>query len=79
MPSDKLGRAARLGKQLSAPDREALAADLLTGLADPIDDQTDEEWAAEIRRRIAEIEAGTAELIDVDVVIAELTREAKLR
>ncbi len=79
MPSDKLSRAVRLGKALSAQERETLAADVLAALEDPLDDQSDAGWAAEMKRRLTEIEAGTAELIDVEVVLEELRRESGIR
>ncbi|MCU0761116.1 MAG: addiction module protein [Steroidobacteraceae bacterium] len=84
MASERFGRAVRFVSSLSPAEQETLAADLVADLlgsddAHLIDERTDEEWADEIRRRLAEIEAGTAELIDVDVVIAELSNEARLR
>lgn len=79
MPSDELEQARHVIESLSAMDREALAVELLTGLEYLLDEQSDAEWAAEILRRIAEIKAGTAELIDAGVVIAELRRESKAR
>ena len=56
----------------SEADRDPLTCKMLESLDGPPDRRTDEEWMAEIERRIAEIDAGTAELADAEVVIAGL-------
>jgi putative addiction module component (TIGR02574 family) len=57
--------------------RERLVRCLILSLEDqPLDDPADVEaaWEEEIRRRIAEVDAGTAEVIPADVVIADIRR-----
>lgn len=49
---------------LSEPERAELAHDLVLSLDGPVDLDAAGEWDAEIQRRIAEIEAGNATLID---------------
>jgi len=53
-------------KALSLPesDRAALAHDLMASLDGPADTGVAKAWDAEILRRLAEIDAGTARLID---------------
>jgi putative addiction module component (TIGR02574 family) len=45
---------------LPVEDRAQLALDLIRSLEDEVDDDAAEQWAAEIDRRSAEVEAGTA-------------------
>ena len=58
---DKL-RAEALG--LPESDRAELAQDLVASLDGPADADVEKAWDAEILRRLAEIDAGTAQLID---------------
>ncbi|HEY3076782.1 MAG TPA: addiction module protein, partial [Burkholderiales bacterium] len=58
---DKL-RAEALG--LPESDRAELAQDLVASLDGPADADVEKAWDAEILRRLAEIDAGTARLID---------------
>lgn len=51
---------------LSEADRAELAHALVTSLDAPADADAAEAWDKEIRRRLAEIDAGTAKLIDRD-------------
>ncbi|MBI3523521.1 MAG: addiction module protein [Betaproteobacteria bacterium] len=54
--------------QLSAEERAQLADRLIASLFD--DQQIEEEWAAEVERRIEEIEGGRALLIPAATAIA---------
>lgn len=65
-------RAGALG--LSRSERAKLVHDLLHSLDDEAADPATVEaaWAAEITRRVEEIRAGKAELIDADQVHAEI-------
>jgi len=54
--------------QLSPEERAKLADRLIASLFD--DQQIEEEWAAEVERRIEEIEAGRAQLIPAATAIA---------
>ena len=49
--------------QLSDEDRGALAARLINTLDPEVESDLTEEWEAEIGRRVAELEAGTAETL----------------
>jgi len=53
--------------------RAALAAELI-GSLDPVEPDEDVEaaWAAEIRRRLDEVDAGTAKLVPADEAIAKI-------
>lgn len=53
------------------PDHEAPSA-----AADDSDD-VEHAWAEEIQRRLAEVDAGTAELIPAEVVFAELRARSR--
>lgn len=48
--------------RLDPKSRAELAAELLASLDGPADPDAEAAWAAEIERRVAAIEAGTAEL-----------------
>jgi len=54
--------------ELSANERAELAHDLLESLDGPADDGHDAAWDSEVQRRIREIEAGTAALVEADEV-----------
>lgn len=60
--------------ELSARERAQLAHRLLVSLDDEADDPAEVEraWEEEIRRRLAEVESGTAELIPAEQVFSEL-------
>jgi putative addiction module component (TIGR02574 family) len=55
---------------LSESERASLASDLLASLNEPRDAAVAAAWDMEICRRINEIAAGTAQLLDVDEVLA---------
>jgi len=57
---------------LATEDRAVLAAELLESLDGDPDPCVEGTWSAEIRRRVDEIRAGTAELVDADDVFARL-------
>ena len=61
--------------ELSSSDRAELASRLIASLDDETPDdpvEVERSWDEEIRRRLAELDAGTAELIPADEVFAEL-------
>jgi putative addiction module component (TIGR02574 family) len=61
--------------ELSAEERAALAERLILSLDEPTDENpadVERAWEEEIRRRHAEVEAGTAELIPAEQVLAEV-------
>lgn len=57
---------------LSEAERAKLARDLIASLDGPADDDVAEAWDIELCRRINEIEAGHAQLPDVEDVLARV-------
>ena len=57
---------------LSEAERAKLARDLITSLDGPADDDVAEAWDIELCRRINEVEAGKAQLLDVEDVLARI-------
>jgi len=62
--SDLLDRVRSEALELSESDRAELAHDLVASLDGPPDGGANTEWEAEISRRLGEIDAGTASLVD---------------
>lgn len=54
---------------LPVEDRAELAHELLASLDGPPDADAETAWAAMIERRVAEVDAGTIELVDGDDVM----------
>ena len=67
---DELSRKARA---LPPEDRVRLAEELLATVQE-VDAEVELAWDAEIKRRIAEIDSGTAKLIAAEEVFAEVRR-----
>ena len=63
-------------RALPPADRVRLAEDLLSTVQET-DEEVEAAWDAEIRRRIAEIDAGTAKLIPAEEVFAQVRRLLK--
>lgn len=61
-------------KALPPEDRSRLADDLLESLEQASVSEAEAAWDREIGRRVAEVEAGTAELIPAEQVHAEARR-----
>jgi putative addiction module component (TIGR02574 family) len=61
-------------KSLPAEDRARLAEELLDSLDSEVDSDAEAAWDREIERRVAEIEAGTVELVPAEDVHAEARR-----
>ena len=61
--------------RLSETERAELAHNLVTSLDGPADSDVEQTWDAEITRRLAEIDTGTAELVDRE----ELRRRMQAR
>ena len=64
-------------RSLPAEDRARLAEDLLSSLQEDADPAIEAAWDTEIRRRLDEVEAGTAKLIPAAEVFAEVRRMLK--
>lgn len=67
--------AAVLADALDEHARAELAAELLASLDGPADPDAEAQWAAEIERRVAAIEAGTAVLEPWDEVRRRIERD----
>ena len=57
---------------LSEAERAKLARDLIASLDGPADDDVAEAWDIELCRRINEVEAGKAQLLDVEDVLTRI-------
>ena len=67
-------------QELPAPERAALAHDLIASLdAEDQDPRADTLWAAEIERRAREASDGKVTLIDSDEVHAEIAQRLRAR
>jgi len=75
MSSSALNKVRTEALKLPESDRAELAQDLVASLDGPADPEAEKFWNAEILRRLAEIDAGTAKLIDRD----EFTRRMRAR
>lgn len=71
--AEELSRKAR---SLPPEERVQLAEELLATVQEP-DAEVDTAWDEEIKRRVAEIDSGTAKLIPADEVFAEIRRLLK--
>lgn len=63
----------RRARDLSPEERVQLAEEILATVHE-LDDEVDAAWDAEIKRRIAEVDSGTAQLIPAEEVFARLRR-----
>jgi putative addiction module component (TIGR02574 family) len=61
--------------RLPEPERAELAHDLVKSLDSPSDSDATEAWEKELLRRLAEVDAGTAKLVDRE----ELRRRMQYR
>ncbi len=74
--SDLVDELSRKARALPPGDRVRLAEELLATVQEA-DPEIEAAWDAEIKRRIAEIESGTAKLIPAEEVFAEVRRLIK--
>jgi len=77
MPTPDLEALMTAAMTLSDRERAKLASDLMASLDGPGEKDVVEAWDVEICRRINEIEAGEADLLDVEEVLARA--RARLR
>ena len=75
--SDLVEELTQKARALPPEDRARLAEELLASLHETTNPEVDAAWDQEIRRRIAEIENGTAKLIPADEVFAEIRQLIK--
>lgn len=66
MSTDTIERLRSEALALSEPERAKLAHDLIESLDAPADEGVEEAWDREIVRRIAQIDAGQAKLLNRD-------------
>lgn len=59
--------------QLSADERAKIASSLIQSLDEEDDEDVEQQWAAEIKKRIEDIDSGKVELIPWSEVRARLT------
>ena len=62
---------------LSESERATLAGLLIESLESEIDSNVEEAWRAEIERRLAELDSGTARTVPWETVRAELLRRTE--
>jgi len=74
--SDLVEELAKKARSLPPEDRVRLAEELLATVQET-DEHVEAAWEEEIRRRVAEIENGTAKLVPADEVFAEVRRLIK--
>lgn len=63
--------------QLSEGDRATLARDLVASLDEPADPDAAKAWDIELCRRLNEIEAGSAKMLDADEVLGRVKERLK--
>ena len=64
-------------KALPREDRARLAEELLASLEESPSAEVDAAWDAEIQRRIAEVEAGTAKLVPAEEVFSRVRQSLR--
>lgn len=77
MSVQELDAARKIALSLPERDRAELASELVASLDGPEDPDVAAAWDVEICRRINEIEAGTATLLDADEVLARARARLK--
>jgi putative addiction module component (TIGR02574 family) len=76
MSASLIQELSRRAKELTPDERVQLAEEILASIHGA-DEEIDAGWDAEIKRRLAEIENGEAELIPAEEVFARLRRLPK--
>lgn len=71
--TDLVAELSAQARALPPEDRARLAEELLASL-DPGEAEVDAAWDAELRSRIAEVEAGTVELVPADYAFGQVRR-----
>ncbi len=74
---DLVAELSERARVLPPEDRARLAEELLASLEENPSSEVDAAWDAEIQRRIAEVEAGTAELVPAEEVFARVRQILK--
>ena len=71
---DLVAELSQRARELAPEDRARLAQELLASLEGDLEPEVDAAWDAELRRRIAEVDAGAIKLIPADEVFARVRR-----
>ena len=74
--SDLVEELSRKARALPPEERVRLAEELLATVQE-VDAEVDAAWDEEIRRRVAEIDSGTARLVPAEEIFAEIRRLLK--
>ena len=74
---DLVAELSERAKVLPPEDRARLAEELLASLEESPSAEVDAAWDAEIQRRIAEVDAGTAELVPSEEVFTRVRQSLK--
>ena len=74
---DLVAELSERAKVLSPEDRARLAEELLASLEESPSAEVDAAWDTEIQRRIAEVEAGTAELVPAEEVFSRVRQSLR--
>lgn len=72
--SDPVTELSQRARELPPEGRARLAEELLASLEADVEPEVDVAWHAELRKRIAEVESGTAKLVPADEVFARVRR-----
>ncbi len=75
MQSEEYQAAREAAMKLTEDERAFLADELYRSLDDATQDQIHDEWAAEISRRLAQIDRGEAEFVDGEAVLRDLEED----
>lgn len=71
---DLVAELSQRARQLAPEDRARLAQELLASLERELAPEVDAAWDAELRKRVAEVEAGAVKLVPADEVFARARR-----
>lgn len=71
---DLVAELSQRARQLAPEDRARLAQELLASLEGELAPEVDAAWDAELRKRVAEVEAGAVKLVPADEVFARVRR-----
>ena len=75
--ADLVAELSERAKVLPPEDRARLAEELLASLEESPSAEVDAAWDAEIQRRIAEVEAGTAKLVPAEEVFVRVRQSLR--
>ena len=74
---DPVAELSQRALKLAPEDRVRLAEELLASLGTELEPEVDAAWDAELRKRIAEVESGTVQLVPADEVFEKVRRSLR--